>query len=182
MDKSFSCKGAKPRRKATKNPRRLEGSPLRLSVLALRLCVKPLLALLLVFSSLPALAQKSAARFDPDGSFWVLGNTPDEFSEFGGINLNAKRSRQLPVQGFQLNNGKALRFKTITVKRDNFTFTTITVGGVSYAFSGKFLKGGVYSAGDLDDTIPVLEGTLTKFRNGQKIAEAKLKFSYFGGT
>lgn len=182
MDKNISRKGAKPRRKATKNPRRLEDSPSRLSVLALRLCVKPLVVLLLVFSSLPALAQKSAARFDPDGSFWVLGDTPNEFSEFSGINLNAKRSRQLPGQGFSLTNGKTLRFKTLTVKRDNFSFTTVTVNGISYAFSGKFLKGGVYSAGDLDDTIPVLEGTLTKFRGGQKVAEAKLKFSYFGGT
>ncbi len=171
MDKNFSRKGAKTQREITQPT---------IPFASLRLCVKIFFVCLL--ASTIALAQKSAARFDPDGSFWVLGNTPNEFSEFGGINLNAKRSRQLPVQGFQLNNGKALRFKTITVKRDNFTFTTITVGGVSYAFSGKFLKGGVYSAGDLDDTIPVLEGTLTKFRNGQKIAEAKLKFSYFGGT
>jgi hypothetical protein len=96
--------------------------------------------------------------------------------------LNAKRSRQLPGQGFQLTSGKSIRFKTLSVKRDNFTFTTVTVGGISYAFSGKFLKGGIYSAGDLDDETPVLEGTLTKFRGGKKIAEAKLKFSYFGGT
>ena len=127
-------------------------------------------------------AQKSGARFDPDGAFWIVGETPNEFSEFGAINLNSKRSRQLPVQGFELRTGKRIAFKTLTVKRDNFTFTTITAGGVSYAFSGKFLKGGVYSAGALDDETPVLEGTLTKFRGGQKVAEAKLKFSYFGGT
>lgn len=128
-----------------------------------------------------AVAQKST-RFNPDGSFWIVGEMPNEFSEFGAINLNSKRSRQLPVQGFELRTGKRLAFKTLTVKRDNFTFTTVTVGGVSYAFSGKFLKGGVYSAGELDDETPVLEGTLTKFRGGQKVAEAKLKFSYFGGT
>ena len=86
------------------------------------------------------------------------------------------------MQGFYLNNGKRLRFKTLIVKRDNFTFTTFPLSGVSYEFSGKFLKGGVYSSSDLDDTIPVLEGTLSKFRNGQKVAEAKLTFSYFGGT
>lgn len=146
----------------------------------LRRCVRIFFIVLLVCTA--ALAQNKAARFDPDGSFWVLGETPNEFSEFSGINLNAKRSRQLPGQGFSLTNGKTLRFKTLIVKRDNFTFTTVTVGGVYYAFSGKFLKGGVYSAGDLDDTIPVLKGTLTKFRDGQKIAEAKLTFSYFGGT
>jgi len=58
----------------------------------------------------------------------------------------------------------------------------MTVAGVSYSFSGRFLKGGVYSSGILDDETPVLEGTLTKFRGGNKVAEAKLKFVYFGGT
>jgi len=146
---------------------------------SLRRCVRIFFIVLLVCTA--ALAQNKAARFDPDGSFWIIGEPPNEFSEFGGINLNAKRSRQLPGQGFELRTGKLIRFKTLTVKRDNFTFTTVSVGGISYAFSGKFLKGGVYSAGDLDEETPVLEGTLTKFRGGQKVAEAKLKFSYFGG-
>jgi hypothetical protein len=53
---------------------------------------------------------------------------------------------------------------------------------VSYSFSGRFLKGGVFSAGDLDPDAPVLEGTLTKWKGGKKVAEASLKFTYFGGT
>jgi hypothetical protein len=82
----------------------------------------------------------------------------------------------------QTTDGKTLRYKTLTVKRDNFTFTTVTLRGVSYSFSGKFLKGGIFYTSDLDETVPVLEGTLTKFRGGQKIAEANLSFGYFGGT
>jgi len=171
MHKTVSHKGAKAQREIT---------TARIPFASLRLCVKIVFICLLV--STPALAQKNAARFDPDGTFWILGDTPTEFSDFGAINLNAKRSRQLPVQGFELSNGKRLRFKTLSVKRDNFTFTTFALGDVSYAFSGKFLKGGVYYASDLDDMIPVLKGTLTKFRNGQKVAEAQLTFSYFGGT
>ncbi len=185
MDKTISHKGTKPSHKAAKkNHERQETSSLCLCGSALRLCVKPLVASVLILSliSIAALAQKNVARFDPDGTFWILEKAPPEFSEFGAINLNAKRSRRLSVQGFELSNGKRLRFKTLTVKRDNFSFTTIELKGVSYAFSGKFLKGGVFSASDLDDTIPVLKGTLTRFRNGQKDAEAKLTFSYFGGT
>lgn len=179
MNKNISRKDAKVQTKAPGKPFKFFFVP---SWTALRLCVKTLLtASLLVSLSIPVLAQR-AARFDPDGSFWVLGDLPNEFSEFNEINLNAKRSRRLSVQGLVVQNGKRLAFKTLTVKRDNFTFTTVTAGGVSYAFAGKFLKGGVYYASDLDDTIPVLEGTLTKFRNGEKVAEAKLKFSYFGGT
>ena len=141
--------------------------------------------LLLSLMSVPIFSQRSE-RFDPDGSFWLhsppQSPPPDDFSDFGSINLNAKRSRQLPQPGLETNNGKRYRFKTLSVKRERFTFTTMTVAGVSYSFSGRFLKGGVYSSGILDDETPVLEGTLTKFRGGTKVAEAKLKFVYFGGT
>jgi len=130
----------------------------------------------------PALAQTKTARFDPDGSFWIVGTPPNEFSDFSAINLNAKKLRRIPPTGLQTNDGKTYRFKTLTVKRDNFTFTTATVGGVSYSFTGKFLKGGNFAATWLGDESPVLEGTLTKFRAGKKLAESKLKFSYFGGT
>jgi hypothetical protein len=173
MPKKFSRSGAAAQRNF---------GNARTHVAPLRRCVRiffPFLVALFVCNVV--LAQKNAARFDPDGTFWILGDTPPEFSEFGAINLNAKRSRQLPLQGLEVNNGKRLRFKTLTVKRDNFTFTTVELAGVSYSFSGKFLKGGVFYS-YLDDTIPALKGTLTKFRNGQKVAEAELTFSYFGGT
>ena len=152
---------------------------LSFSVAPLLLCGSIFLLL-----SLTVTAFSQRARFDPDGSFWLHESTPPptEFSDLGGINLNAKRLRRLPSPGLQLNNGSTYRFKTLNVKRDNFTFTTMSIRGVSYSFAGKFLKGGVYASGILDDETPVLEGTLTKFRDGKKVAEANLKFVYFGGT
>jgi hypothetical protein len=143
---------------------------------------KIFVALFLVSLISPLTLSQRPARFDPDGSFWVHGAPPDNFSDFSGINLNAKRSRTLPQPGLETNKGTRYRFKTLSVKQERFTFTTMTVAGVSYSFSGRFLKGGVYSSGILDDETPVLEGTLTKFRSGKKVAEAKLKFVYFGGT
>ena len=133
----------------------------------------------LLVVSVPVFTQ---SRFNPDGAFWLIGEPPDGFSDFGVINLNARRLRRLPTQGLELNNGKKFSFKTVTVKRDDFRFTTLTVGGVYYTFVGKFLRGGVFATQDLSDEQPVLEGVLTKYKNGQKIAEAKMKFSYFGGT
>jgi hypothetical protein len=135
-------------------------------------------SLLLVVSA-PAVSQ---TRFNPDGSFWIIGETPKGFSEFGGINLNARRLRRLPSQGLQLINGKTFNYKTLTVKQNNFRFTTVTSGGVYYTFVGKFLRGGVFAEQDLFDEQPVLEGVLRKYTGGKKVAEAKLKFSYFGGT
>ena len=140
------------------------------------------IVILLLLIATAALSQNKSARFDPDGSFWIIGEPPTEFSDFSAINLNAKRLRRLPSPGVQTNDGKNYRFKTLSVKQNNFTFTTVTVGGVSYTFSGKFLKGGNFAATWLDDDSPILEGILAKFRAGNKLAEAKLKFSYFGGT
>jgi len=137
--------------------------------------------LLLCLTASPAFTQRKQVRFDPDGSFWIHGTPPPEFSDFDSINLNAKRLRYLNDPGLLMRTTR-YRYKTLTVKRDNFSFTTMTVRGIFYTFSGRFLKGGVYGAGDLDDETPVLEGTLTRFRNGKKVAEANLKFVYFGGT
>jgi len=46
--------------------------------------------LLLSLIYVPVFSQKSE-RFDPDGSFWLQGQPPNDFSDVGGINLNAKR-------------------------------------------------------------------------------------------
>jgi hypothetical protein len=146
------------------------------TVACLRVCLSIVLMLLVIS---PALSQR--ARFDPDGSFWIHGDKPADFSDFDSINLNAKRRRYLNSPGLMAGTTR-YRFKTLVVKRDNFNFTTMTVRGISYSFAGKFLKGGVYGAGELDEETPVLEGTLTKFSGGKKVAEANLKFVYFGGT
>ena len=141
-----------------------------------------LMALLLVLMlSVPALSQKGA-RFDPDGSFWVSGTPPDDFLELSAINLNAKRLRRLPSPGLQITDGTTYRFKTLTVRRNNFAFTTVVLKNISYSFSGRFLRGGVYAETELNDERPVMEGTLTKFRAGKKLAEAKIQLYYFGGT
>jgi hypothetical protein len=137
---------------------------------------------LLLAIAIPALGQTKSKPFNPDGSFWLIGEPPNGFSDFGSINLNGRRLRRIPSQGLQLNNGKTFYFKSLIVRRDNFSFTTVTVGGVYFTFVGKFLRGGVFAEQDLYDEQPVLEGTLTKFQGGKKVADAKLKFSYFGGT
>jgi hypothetical protein len=129
-----------------------------------------------------ASSQTKRQAFNPDGAFFLIGKPPDGFSDFSGIYLNGRRLRRLPTQSLQLNNGKLFHYKTLSVKREEFRFTTLTVGGVYFTFVGKFLRGGVFAEQDLADEQPVLEGVLTKYKNGNKVAEAKLKFSYFGGT
>jgi hypothetical protein len=147
----------------------------------MRRTVSVMALLLVLMLSFPALSQKGA-RFDPDGSFWVSGTPPDDFLELSAINLNAKRLRRLPSPGLQITDGTTYRFKTLTVKRNNFAFTTVALKNISYSFSGRFLRGGVYAETELNDERPVMEGTLTKYRAGKKLAEAKIQLYYFGGT
>ena len=140
------------------------------------------LATLLLALAVSAPAQTKRQEFNPDGAFWIIGKAPNGFSDFGGINLNGRRLRHIPSQGLQLMNGRTFHFKSLVVKRNDFRFTTVTRGGVHYTFAGRFLRGGVYAELGLYDEQPVLEGVLTKYVRGKKVAEATLKFSYFGGT
>ncbi len=139
------------------------------------------MALVVVGMAASASAQQKS-RFDPSGAFWVEGEPPADFSDFSAINLNMRQLRRLPTSGLQLNDGTLFRFRTVIVKQSNFTFTTVTLKGVYYTFSGRFLKGGDFAATWQGEETPVLEGTLTRFKAGKKVADAKLKFIYFGGT
>ncbi len=143
---------------------------------------RPLIAILLILTSAFVVAGQAKQRFDPSGAFWIEGEPPAEFKDFSAINLNMRQLRRLPTSGVQLNDGTAFRFRTVVVKQDNFTFTTVARRGVSYSFAGKFLKGGDFAATWMGEETPVLQGVLTKFKAGKKIAEEKLKFIYFGGT
>ncbi|HEX2269756.1 MAG TPA: hypothetical protein VHH35_09485 [Pyrinomonadaceae bacterium] len=143
---------------------------------------RPLIAILLVLTTAFVVAGQTKPRFDPSGAFWIEGQPPAEFKDFSAINLNMRHLRRLPTSGVQLNDGTAFRFRTVIVKQNNFTFTTVARRGISYSFAGKFLKGGDFAATWMGEETPVLEGVLTKFKSGKKIAEEKFKFIYFGGT
>jgi hypothetical protein len=143
----------------------------------------------LVFAS--ASAQSLAAnitpaqKFDPEGEFDVIGDPPRGLTEVSAIQLlrDAKKSYLNSHSGLYTNRGVTYRFKTVNVTRERFTFTTIPIQGVSYTFTGRFLRGGVYAELDSDQWgKPILEGRLTKLRDGKRAASANLKFSYFGGT
>lgn len=154
-------------------PQMKKPSPVRLLLILI-------VGVILVLSS-PGSVEAQREKFDPDGSFWIIGDPTAEFKDFGGINLNASRNRRLNKPGVNLTDGRWLRFRTLTVNRNNFVFTTVTSSGTSYTFKGKFLRGGVFAAHDLED-VAVLEGMLTKLSGGKVVAETTLKFSYFGGT
>jgi hypothetical protein len=126
-----------------------------------------------------------AQKFDPEGEFDVIGDPPRGLTEVSAIQLlrDAKKSYLNLPSGLYTNRGVTYRFKTVSVPRERFTFTTVPIQGISYSFTGRFLRGGVYAELDSDQWgKPILEGKLTKMRDGKRTATANLKFSYFGGT
>lgn len=126
-----------------------------------------------------------AQNFDPEGQFDVIGEPPQALTEVSAIQLlrDAKKSYLNSHSGLYTNRGVTYRFKTVSVTRERFTFTTVPIKGVSYSFTGRFLRGGVYEELDSDQWgKPILEGRITKLRDGKRAATANLKFSYFGGT
>lgn len=137
--------------------------------------------------STPGAFSSASKKFDPEGQFNPMGNPPKGLEEVASIDL-FRTGRNRPFtshthSGVVTTRGVVYRFQTISVSQNNFTFTTRARGGVSYRFAGRFLKGGVYA--EMDSSVwdqPLLEGTLTKFKNGKKVAESRMRFSYFGGT
>jgi hypothetical protein len=126
-----------------------------------------------------------AQQFDPEGEFNVEGEPPGGLSEVSTIELlrDARRSFLNPHAGVYTTAGVTYRFKTVNVTREKFTFETVAIAGISYSFTGRFLRGGVYAEMNSDQWgKPILAGRLTKQRGGRKVARANLKFSYFGGT
>lgn len=126
-----------------------------------------------------------AQKFDPEGEFDVIGDPPRGLTEVSAIQLlrDAKKSFLNSHSGLYTNRGLTYRFKTVSVTRERFTFTTASIEGISYSFTGRFLRGGVYGELDSDQWgKPILEGRLSRLRDGKKVATANLKFSYFGGT
>ena len=66
--------------------------------------------------------------------------------------------------------------KTITLTLKELAFETETENGISYSFSGQFLRSGAFSK--LPRRTPVLEGVLKKSVNGRTVVESKLRLFY----
>ena len=130
-------------------------------------------------------ARTMARNFDPEGEFNVEGSPPQGLSEVSTIELlrDTKKSFMNSHSGIYTNRGMTYNFKSLTVTRERFAFTTVAIKGISYSFTGRFLRGGVFAELDSDQWgKPILEGQLSKLKGGRKVAGANLKFSYFGGT
>jgi hypothetical protein len=140
-----------------------------------------LVALFSVFA-LPAFAQTD--KVDIFG-YYTIEKPTKAFADISEIHLAGGYGEQQspPFYGLiRLKNKKSKDFRLLkpALNGKNFTFTTRTVGGISYKFVGTFTKLGNFPELRPDGEI-VLTGKLTKLKGKTKLAEANIILSYFAG-
>ena len=135
-------------------------------------------------ASRPFVIQKA---FRPYGYYSLVGSHPGGFKSFDTIQYWRRQDEQSGpdiserFSGVHADEGVRYRYANISVTRRQFVFTTRAVKGISYSFSGRFLRTDFVNT-ELNFDRPVLVGKLIKYRNGKKVAEANIKLSYFAGT
>lgn len=135
----------------------------------------------------PARSLHVQRAFRPYGYFSLVGKPPAGFENFDTIQYWRREDEQTGADvssrttGLNETGGVVYRYATISITRQKFVFTTRSVRGVSYKFSGRFLRSD-FVGSEMSFERPVLVGTLDKYRNGKRVAGANIKLSYFAGT
>jgi hypothetical protein len=136
---------------------------------------------------LPNDEENAKVDFDPDGSYYVLGDLPKAFRDFQSLDIATSdyQTREdgsvyaVPVPpAIYLHTETKYNFTRININNRNISFETQSKNGTRYRFVGVFPE-------EYEDKISKewisLEGILTKLRNGKKVAETKARFAYIHG-
>ena len=118
------------------------------------------------------------AKFDPYGAYRIAGKRPKDFAEFSYLMISpfvgdgellgdvAIHTETETTEG-----SKPATFALVTQRRVVAASRQSSNDGFEYRFDGEFLYKNL-SAFTNNENKPVLRGTLTKTKNGQKVAEA----------
>lgn len=123
------------------------------------------------------------APFYPDGEFYPEGALSEEFSDFNYFSIGAfnwenatEENNYQPTAiiptGFLLTS-KEFKFEKISIGNRLVSFETETKNGISYSFTGEYPNNENLTP---EDEWIELKGTLTKFKNGKKLADQKMTF------
>lgn len=113
---------------------------------------------------------------------YIMGRKPKEFADIESLAVVLEANGAHLYGHIEVytqrpdNNGESATaiFALVTEKRMFFTTSQTSISGVEYRFDGKFLRTD-FNAVD-GKNIAVLRGTLTKTKNGRKIAEHTFNF------
>ena len=146
-----------------------------------------LITLLLPLSVTHSDSSQQQRAFRPYGYYFIQGRVPKGFQNIDTIQYWLPRIEtsglddSLRLAGVNLVGNTRYRFATITVNRKNFSFVTKKIKGVHYSFSGRFLRTDFLND-ELKEERAVVRGTLVKYKNDTRVAQANITLSYFSGT
>ena len=124
-------------------------------------------------------------KFDPVGTYYPLRRLPYTLREFESIEIGGDYGDEnhgnvyVDVAGTGNYNAAYTSFGTVTNRRVKLRFVADSSELDEFRFEGEFLRqGNVWNAAD---NVPVLRGTLQRFSNKQKVAEATVEFAIESG-
>jgi hypothetical protein len=123
---------------------------------------------------------------DVTGAYFVKGSLPGDFSEIEHLSLATidDRGDPAPLNGFirpKRRSAKDYQLVNLRLSGKNLTFSTTTVNGISYSFTGTFEKPGDFSANPPSSDEVILRGKLTKLLDGNMVIETDVNFTYSAG-
>lgn len=145
--------------------------------------------LFLFFFSLSLFVQAQRANQLDTFGYYYIQNSNKNFRDISEIHLSGDygKKRNPVIYGLiRLKNKQAKDFRLNSpIQKGKFiSFTTKSVGGISYQFSGSFTKLYDKVIETRPGTTPqgiVLRGKLIKLKGKIKIAEQRVGFTYFAG-
>lgn len=140
-----------------------------------------ILCLALLFVGLAGQTAKAQTENDIFG-YYTIEKPIAAFADISEIHLAGDYGAQQtpPIHGLirlKKKSASDFRLNRPILSGKKISFTTKTVGGVSYKFDGAFVK----FPNNQQQSGTILRGVLQKFRGKTKIAEASVKFSYEAG-
>ena len=120
-------------------------------------------------------------RFNPRGVYYLLGQEPKAFPEFDCLELAVSPNEQkaegrvtIQIVVNQTYEEQYAVSGLVTEHGLSFSTRSVTDTQCDYAFDGYFLRSGTLSSARKHEA--VLEGQLTKSKNGVRLAAAKVRF------
>lgn len=127
----------------------------------------------------------SSKEFDLDGVYYWLGPQPKEFEDFRSLELLATTAPPGHPLGYMAwlyavanddHNNHPASFGLITDKRVFIILSQTSELNFEYHFEGEFVRKDFEAVAGKDK--PVLRGTLTKYRDGRKVAKTTVSFRF----
>lgn len=136
--------------------------------------------------------EETAYKFHAHGEYYIIGGATKVFEKFDYLYIetldyekasveNDHMGIPIPPKGvISSETGKELNLVRINISNELISFETEKKNGVSFQFVGKFIDEEELKIDEYTHYV-VLEGILTKMKNGEKIVERSVQFGYMDG-